>query len=603
MKTAMLVLGVRANSVMMMATVDRFALRLLGPFRLLKPGGERIEIPSKKGLAVVAMLAMARDGERTRGWLQDKLWGKRQPTEARGSLRRELSNLRKLLNQDATPLLICERDRVRLRLEMIDVDARLGEDRPAGDEFLEGLDIAGEDGFEEWLREQRGALAREDKSRQAAQQSAMEPQPPRQQPLPAHIVDTSKPPRGFEGKPALAVMPFANLTGESAHDYLAEGISEELIDRLSRIRWLPVIARNSSFSFPEGTDRKLVSRNLGARYLLEGRVRRDQDGYLISASLIDAANEHTVWAHRFALQSLTSRDSFGQFVTELVSHLDTRIDHAEQIRTRGKRQDNLTVSDLIWRGRWHLNRLTRADSDMAQKLFSEARTLDPDSPEALIQSTFALGWAIWAGRESTERIFEMRRLAQDAIYADRDDGRGYMLAGIAEMWLRHPLVARELLQQAIALNPSLAMAHAQLGTSFSLAGEPDQAIVHLKTALRLSSNDLHNFYTLTELALAFGMLGQWSEAIEHADHAIARRHAYWYAHVIKINALARAGELEAARAALDELLMAKPDFSVRFFDWLPFVDRKWPDHFIDGLKMVPTDRTGWLAGEDRDATA
>jgi TolB-like protein len=588
----------------MMATVDRFALRLLGPFRLQKPGGERIEIPSKKGLAVVAMLAMARDGERTRGWLQDKLWGKRQPTEARGSLRRELSNLRKLLNQDATPLLICERDRVQLRLEMIDVDARLGEDRPAGDEFLEGLDIAGEDGFEEWLREQRSALARKDKTRREAQQSANEPQAsPRQPPLPAHIVDTSKPPRGFEGKPALAVMPFVNLTGEAAHDYLAEGISEELIDRLSRVRWLPVIARNSSFSFPEGTDRKLVSRSLGARYLLEGRVRRDQEGYLISASLIDAANEHTVWAHKFALQSLTSKDSFGQFVTELVSHLDTRIDHAEQIRTRSKRQDNLTVSDLIWRGRWHLNRLTRADSELAQKLFAEARALDPDSAEALIQSTFAFGWAIWAGRGTPERIFEMRRLAQDAIYADRDDGRGYMLAGIAEMWLRHPLVARELLQQAISLNPSLAMAHAQLGTSFSLAGEPDSAIVHLRNALRLSSNDLHIFYTLTELALAFGMLGRWSEAIEHADHAIARRHAYWYAHVIKINALARAGELPAARAALEELLMAKPDFSVRFLDWLPFVDRKWPDHFIEGLKMVPTDRTEWLTGEDRGATA
>ena len=110
-----------------------------------------------------------------------------------------------------------------------------------------------------------------------------------------------------------------------------------------------------------------------------------------------------------------------------------------------------------------LNRLTRANSDMAQKLFAEALALDPDSPEALIQSTFALGWAIWAGRQPKERIFEMRKLAQSAIYADRDDGRCYMLAGIAEMWLRHPLAAKELLQQAIALNPSLALAHAQLG--------------------------------------------------------------------------------------------------------------------------------------------
>jgi TolB-like protein len=398
-------------------------------------------------------------------------------------------------------------------------------------------------------------------------------------------------------------MPFANLTGDTAHDYLAEGISEELIDRLSRIRWLPVIARNSSFSFPDGTDRKLVSKNLGAKYLLEGRFRRNQGAYLIAASLVDGTSEHTVWTQRFALQSPTSSDSFGQFVTELVAHLETRIDHAEQVRTRSKRQDSLTVSDLIWRGRWHLNRLTRADSEMAQKLFAEARALDPDSAEAIIQSTYALGWAIWADRQSKERILELRRWAQRAIYADRDDGRGYMLAGMAEMWLRRPWAARELLQQAISLNPSLVIAHAELGTSFNLTGEPEKAITHLRAALRLSSNDHHNFYSLTELALAFTMQGMWAGAIEHADHALARRQAYWYAHVIKINALVRTGDLLASVAALDELLRVKPNFTKRYLDWLPFVERKWPDSFIEGLKMVPTDRTDWLTNDDQDATA
>jgi TolB-like protein len=563
----------------------------------LKPEGERIEIPSKKGVAVVAMLAMARDGERTRGWLQDKLWGKRRHTEGRGSLRRELSNLRKILNAK-TELLICAHDRVSLRLDLIDVDARLEPEQSPGSEFLEGLDITGEDGFEEWLREQRSALAR------TSQDAISAPGGPIAAPqLPAHIVDTSQPPVGFEGSSALAVMPFLNMTGDAHNDYLAEGISEELIERLSRIRWLPVIARSSSFSFPDGTDRRLVSKSLGARYLLEGRLRQDQESYLINASLIDATTGHNVWTQRFVLQSQMQRATFEQFFTELVSHLETRIDHAEQVRTRSKRQDSFTVSDLIWRGRWHLNRLTKADSDMAQKLFAEALALDPHSPEALIQSTFALGWAIWAGRLPRERIYEMRRLAQDAIYADRDDGRGYMLAGIAEMWLRHPQAAQQLLQQAIAANPSLALAHAQLGGSFNLTGDPQQAIVHLQAALRLSSNDLQNFYTLTELAVAFSMLGEWGRAIEHAGYGLARRPAYWYAHVIKINALIRSGEQQAARAALDELLLVKPDFSKRFIDWLPFVDRRWTNHFVEGLQMVPTERADWLESDDHDANA
>lgn len=286
---------------------------------------------------------------------------------------------------------------------------------------------------------------------------------------------------------------------------------------------------------------------------------------------------------------------------ELVAHLETRIDHAEQIRTRSKRPDSFTVTDLIWRGRWHLNRLTRADSEAAQRLFSEARALDPDSSEALIQSTFALGWAIWAGRQPTERIVEMKKLAQDAIYADRDDGRGYMLAGIAEIWLRHPIAARKLLQQAIDLNPSLALARAHLGGSCNLSGNPTQAIAHLKAALRLSSNDSHTFYSLAELALAFCMLGMWDEAIEHADHSLARRPAYWYAHLIKINSLARKSELSAARDALDELLAAKPGFSRRYVEWLPFVDRAWIDYFMEGLKMVPGNRIDLSPGDDDGA--
>lgn len=589
----------------MMAAANRFSLGLLGPFRLLRPEGERIEIPSKKAIAVVAMLAMTKHGERTRSWLQDKLWGKRQHTEGRGSLRRELSNLRKLLNCDSAELLICERDRVRLRLDLIDVDVWREPEKALTDEFLEGLDIAGEDSFEEWLREQRAVLARAARD-QPGTIPTVNPRidgPTSTPALPAHIIDTAQPPNGFEGSSVLAVMPFINMTGDAQYDYLAQGISEELIDRLSRIRWLPVIARNSSFSFPDGVDRKLVSKSLGARYLLEGRVRPDRDGYLIAASLVDASTEHTVWTQRFELKSLTSMDAFAQFVTELVAHLETRIDHAEQVRTRSKRHDSLSISELIWRGRWHLNRLTRADSEIAQKLFSEARELDPHSSEALIQSTFAMGWAIWAERQSEDRILQMRRLAQEAIYADPDDGRSYMLAGIAEMWLRHPIAARELLHSAIARNPSLALARAHLGGSFNLSAEPEKALPHLHAALRLNSNDLHDFYTLAELALSFTLLGRWSDAIEHAHYAIARRPAYWYAHMIRINAMSRAGQLNDARDALTELLRVKPNFSRLYVDWLPFVDRSWNDHFIEGLKRVSGSPVDWLTNNDQDANA
>src|SRR5947209_7820210 len=144
--------------------LPHFKLDLLGPFRLSTSTGRRIEIPSKKGRALVSMLALSRQGERTRGWLQEKLWGSRSLTEARGSLRRELSGLRKVLNGGTAPLLACDHDRVRLVLEHIRIDVQEPE-RVSGDatalpgELLEGLDIPGEEGFEDWLRTQRAIFS------------------------------------------------------------------------------------------------------------------------------------------------------------------------------------------------------------------------------------------------------------------------------------------------------------------------------------------------------------------------------------------------------------------------------------------------------------
>jgi len=162
------------------------------------------------------------------------------------------------------------------------------------------------------------------------------------------------------------------------------------------------------------------------------------------------------------------------------------------------------------------------------------------------------------------------------------------------------MAARDLLQQAISLNPSLALARAHLGGSFNLSGEPRQAMVHLQAALRLNSNDLHNFYTLAELALTYTLLERWGEAIDHAGHAIARRPAYWYAHMIKINALVRTGDLAAAKDALNELRRVKPSFSRRYIEWLPFVDRSWIKYFVDGLKMVPGSSADWLEADSQE---
>lgn len=560
-----------------MAVVSRrYALSLMGSFRLLGPEGERIDIASRKGMAMVAMLALAEGGERTRGWLQEKLWGSRDRPQAQGSLRRELTHLRDYLNVGPKPLLICERQRVMLDLSLIDVDVLLPKQGGiATGEFLEGFDLGGEEGFEDWLREQRGLLE--------AGGARSTPSAPAAVPAP----DAEPAPASFVDRPALAILPFANLTEDPAHDYLCEGLSEDLIDRLSRLRWLPVIARSSSFAFASGrVDPRVIGQKLHAKYVLEGRLKRKRDGPIIALSLSDATSGYSLWSHQVPLPPDRSQDALDPIVAELVGVLDAQIDYAEQVRARGNRQNRLEFNDLIWRGRWHLNRLTRSDAEMARRLFEQALELEPESPEAIIQQTFCMGWSLWARRGSDAEVAEMRQLAHRAIVADPDDGRGHMLAGIAEMWLRQPGRARTLFERAIALNPSLCQAHAELGCHYNLVGEPAKAIAPLRLAQRLSPNDVHSFFFIGELALSHWMLGKWAEAVDHADQSLIRRPAYWYALVIKINALVGGGDLAAARRAHDELMTVTPDFTPQFIDWTPFIDRSWNRRLAEGLAAV-----------------
>ena len=215
-----------------------YSVRLMGAFRLQGSDGRRVEVASKKAIGLIALLATGRDGERTRQFLQDKLWGSRESAQAQTSLRRELSNLRRLFADAAEPLLLAEGTRVGLNLKAIAFDipipgAANENDRPeprGAAEFLEGLDLPGEEGFEDWLREQRALIHAQAEGWETTSDKAAAP------PLPAHLVDMSTPAPGFEGRPAVAVLKFQNQTGDSGVDIAAEGISEDLIDQQLQLR-------------------------------------------------------------------------------------------------------------------------------------------------------------------------------------------------------------------------------------------------------------------------------------------------------------------------------------------------------------------------------
>lgn len=548
----------------------RFGLELIGPFRLRGPDGSRIEVSSKRGMALIAMVATGRGGERTRSWLQDRLWCSRQLPQAQASLRRELSNLRRVIDA-AVPggvqLLHSDHNRLWIDRDVVEIVTH-GEG-----EFLEGLDIVGEDGFEEWLRLERAF------DRRTTERSADVP--------PENVTSKAHSAQHLAERAALAVLPFVDQTGDEGHRYIAEGISEDLIDRLSRLRWLLVIARSSSFKYGgDNVDPKAIGKTLGARYLLEGRMRRNGEHLHLSASLSDTATGFVVWTNKLTLSGDLTSAMVEQLALGLVGAIDARIEAEEQRRVLHRPPSDTNVNDLLWRGRWHFNQFTRADASAALDCFEKALALEPHSPEALIQYAWSTLRSIWLERKSDAQIRELRQLANRAIVADADDGRGYLIAGTAESWLRQPLRAEALLNKAIALNPSLVAAHAQIGTNAYLSGRPEDAVAPLRTAIQLSPADHVLFFMFGELAMSHMMVGNHDDAVDYAERSIALRPGYWFAHVAKLNALARGGRVAEVGEAYREFVANCSKFSEGDIDWIPFVEPKWHAYLKDGLRSA-----------------
>ena len=550
------------------------SLKLLGVLRLERPDGEKIEITSKRGQALLAMLALAENGERARSWLQSMLWSDRSREQASASLRRELSTLRKTLSAIDADLLSAHGQTVQLDLSQLDVDVR-SEAQANADELLEGLDIRGAEGFEDWLRTERArrAGAAEDNARGDAAG-----------PAPA-LRAIDNPHEIFLGLPAMAVLRFSSQPASEANEVIADGLAEDFIDRLSQLRWLPVISRNTSFAIGHGDPRE-IGAQLGARYLLGGRMAVNDGQTTMRLTLDDAARGRTLWTETFELGEKPTHIGFADLATKIAAAVEIRIDREEQVKALDKDDADLTTSELVWRGRWHLARLTPSSNEMAKQCFEEALERQPNLLEARIQLVWLTLRQLWLERGAEADIRTVRRDAQKIILADGEDARGHMLAGIAEVFLRQPLRAERLLRQAIDLNPCLAMAHAQLGGALILRGESGEAERFLRNAIRLSPSDSDMFFFRGELALARLYLGDPQSALDEAETSLSMRAGYWIAHCTKIAALLDLEQEAEAQRAFAEFRTEQPDFNTRQIDWLPAVDPFICDKLKAGLNRA-----------------
>ncbi|MGA7807750.1 winged helix-turn-helix domain-containing tetratricopeptide repeat protein [Bradyrhizobium sp.] len=391
--------------------------------------------------------------------------------------------------------------------------------------------------------------------------------------------------------PSIAVLPFRNLSGNVEQDYFADGIVEEIITALSRIRWLFVIARNSSFTYKGRTvDEKQVGRELGVRYVVEGSVRQSESRIRITGQLVDTSAGIHLWADRFEGRLDDVFELQDQIATGIVGALASQLERAEIERARRKPTGNLSAYDTYLRAMPHLHRGTQAAIDEALPLFYKAIQLDQEFASAHAMAAWCHfwrrinGWMVDRERESAEGA----RLARLAVEFGKDDAVALTRGGHALAHLAGEVDgAIVLLDKALVLNPNLAAAWFLGGFLRTLSGEPDAAIEFLTRAMRFSPLDPEMFRMQAGMALSHLLAGRFEIAASWAEQSF--REAPTFLAVVAVIAAshALAGRTQRARTAIEHLRRLNPAFRVSSLQgWIPI---RRPEHracFEAGLRLA-----------------
>ncbi len=391
-------------------------------------------------------------------------------------------------------------------------------------------------------------------------------------------------------KPSIAVLPFDNMSDDPEQEYFSDGITEDIITGLSTLRWLFVIARNSSFTYKgRAVDVKDVARDLGVRYVLEGSVRKAGERVRVTAQLIEATTGNHVWAQRYDRLLDDIFDLQDEITQTIVGAIEPELAVAERERVVRETPNNLDAWDRYQRGLWHHYRFTKEGNAEAQALFRQAIELDPSMSRAYAGLAHAGYWDVLFGftDEPEETLEWADEAGRRALTLDDKDPMAHWALGRVRV-LRGDLDrAIAELNTAIHLNPSYA--HAYFGLSFAqtLAGMTDEALENNNMAIRLSPYDpsLWTFYagrTITLIARC-----EFEDAVNWAQKSVRQAHAGGWAHALLAIALAHAGETAAARAAIEELKIMQPVFSEDFIRHrLLFRDPAHLDLFLDGLRKA-----------------
>ena len=399
---------------------------------------------------------------------------------------------------------------------------------------------------------------------------------------------TSRPATAAPPKLSIAVLPFANMSGDAEQDYFADGISEDIITALSKLSQLFVIARNSSFTFKgQNVHVQDVGAKLGVRHVLEGSVRKSGNRVRITAQLIDAISGGHLWAERFD-RDLTDIFAVQDDVTQqIVGALALNLTEDARQRLAPERPRNTEAYDYFLRGRelWH--RLTKEANLAARDLLQRATELDPNfaSAYAFLALTHGIDYLNRWGASPPESMAQAEEAATRAVTLDDSDPWAHWALAIAKLYTRRHDEAVDEVERALALNPNFAEAHVCRGETLYYSGRPEEALESFARGKTL--NPYFPDVVLHFQALALFQLGRYDEAVDLLLQRLARNAATDVSRALLAASYGHLGRLEEARAAWQEVLRVNPDFSLEYRrKVLPYKNPADFELMVDGLRKA-----------------